>query len=103
MASKSRARGHGCVLGSSGAQPRRPDAATAGDQTAVIVPVPATERVVGRHRARLDRAAGWGVPAHVTVLYPFLLPEELGPDALDRLGAAIASEPELDATFAAPG
>ncbi|GAA3816776.1 2'-5' RNA ligase family protein [Cellulomonas soli] len=72
-------------------------------RTAVIVPVPAAEGVVGRHRARLDRAAGWGVPAHITVLYPFLPPDELGPVALDRLGAAIASEPEFDATFAAPG
>ena len=34
-------------------------------ETAVLVPVPEAERVVGRHRARLD-----GVPAHVTVLFP---------------------------------
>jgi hypothetical protein len=35
-------------------------------QSAVIVTVPAAEDVVGRHRARFDVAAGWGVPAHVT-------------------------------------
>jgi hypothetical protein len=35
-------------------------------QSAVIVTVPAAEDVLGRHRARFDVAAGWGVPAHVT-------------------------------------
>jgi 2'-5' RNA ligase len=72
-------------------------------ETAVIVPVPAAERAVGPHRARLDRAAGWGVPAHVTVLYPFLRPDALSDDAFDHLAAAIASEPAFDATFTAPG
>jgi 2'-5' RNA ligase len=41
-------------------------------QTALIIPVPAAEPVVGAHRARLDPAAAWGIPAHVTVLAPFL-------------------------------
>jgi hypothetical protein len=34
----------------------------------------AGEPAVSRHRARLDRAAAWGVPAHVTILYPFVTP-----------------------------
>jgi hypothetical protein len=37
-------------------------------QSAVLVPVREAERVVSRHRARLDAAAAAGVPAHVTVL-----------------------------------
>jgi hypothetical protein len=37
-------------------------------QSAVLVPVPEAERVVSRHRGRLDAAAALGVPAHVTVL-----------------------------------
>ena len=56
----------------------------AGDETALIVEVPAAEVVVGRHRAWLDRAAALGVPAHVMVLYPFrpaelLASEDHGP------------------------
>ncbi len=43
-------------------------------QSAVLVPVPEAERVVSRHRIRLDPAAELGVPAHVTVLYPFVAP-----------------------------
>ena len=38
--------------------------------SAVLVPVLEAERVVSRHRARLDAAATAGVPAHVTVLFP---------------------------------
>jgi hypothetical protein len=43
-------------------------------ESAVLVPVPEAERGVSGHRNRLDRAAVWGVPAHVTVLYPFVPP-----------------------------
>ena len=47
------------------------------NQSALIVAVPEAEPVVAAHRERLDRAASWGVPAHVTVLYPFLPPSEI--------------------------
>ena len=43
-------------------------------QTALIVPVLAAEAAVGAHRRWLDEAASWGVPPHVTVLYPFVEP-----------------------------
>jgi 2'-5' RNA ligase len=43
----------------------------ASSQTALIVAVPEAEPAVAGHRDKLDRAAAWGVPAHVTVLYPF--------------------------------
>jgi 2'-5' RNA ligase len=45
-----------------------------GWETALLLPVPAAEPAVARHRARLDEAARDGVPAHITVLYPFLPP-----------------------------
>src|ERR1700760_274772 len=44
------------------------------EQSALLLPVPAAEPAVGRHRARLDASARDGVPAHLTVLYPFLPP-----------------------------
>ena len=43
-------------------------------ESAVLVPIPAAERVVSTHRSRLDGAAALGVPAHVTVLFPFVPP-----------------------------
>src|ERR1700760_2313226 len=48
------------------------------EQSALLLPVPAAEPAVGRHRARLDASARDGVPAHLTVLYPFLPPALIG-------------------------
>ncbi|MDC2954302.1 2'-5' RNA ligase family protein [Streptomyces gilvifuscus] len=41
-------------------------------QTALVVPVPEAEPAVRTWRERYDPAARAGVPAHVTVLFPFL-------------------------------
>ncbi len=69
-------------------------------QTAVIIPVGSAEAAVARYRNRLDVAASWGVPAHVTVLYPFLPPEELGEQVIRRLAAVFAAANTFDCTFA---
>ena len=58
------------------------------NRSALIVAVPEAEPVVAAHRERLDRAASWGVPAHVTILYPFLPPGDIDEPAR----AAIARE-----------
>jgi hypothetical protein len=52
-------------------------AASLASDSAVLVPVPEAERVVNRLRAGLGRAAALGVPAHVTVLYPFVAPSAI--------------------------
>ncbi|GIF00483.1 2'-5' RNA ligase family protein [Paractinoplanes rishiriensis] len=65
-------------------------------QTALIVPVPAAEPVVGRFRAGLDRAAAWDVPAHVTVLFPFLAPERIDAAVLADVRAIVAGFPRTD-------
>lgn len=65
------------------------DDLVAATSSAVIAAIPEIEPVVAPHRRRLDRSAAWGVPAHVTVLYPFLAPAELDADAVAALGAAV--------------
>jgi 2'-5' RNA ligase len=60
--------------------------AAPGWETALLLPVPAAERAVGRHRDRLDEAARDGVPAHITVLYPFVSPARIGDLLLASLG-----------------
>jgi hypothetical protein len=50
---------------------------TAPTESALVVVVPEAEAAVNAHRRRLDPAAAWGVPAHVTVLYPFAPPHTL--------------------------
>ncbi|WP_161962449.1 2'-5' RNA ligase family protein [Nocardioides speluncae] len=70
-------------------------------QTAVIVPIHAAEAVVARHRLRLDPAAARGVPAHITVLYPFVAPQDVDEDVVSRLATVIAATPAFDCVFAA--
>jgi 2'-5' RNA ligase len=69
-------------------------------ESALIVPVPEAQPVVGDLRAALDRSAGWGVPPHVTVLYPFLPPDRIDQRVLDTLAAAVRTVPAFDVTFA---
>jgi 2'-5' RNA ligase len=53
-------------------------------RTAVVVEVPAAERLVDEWADVSGVARDPGVPAHVTVLYPFVHPAEL-PDAVERM------------------
>jgi 2'-5' RNA ligase len=63
-------------------------------QTAVIVVVPEAEPSVGALRARFDPSAALGVPAHVTLLHPFMAPDAIDAAVRDRLAAiAAASAP----------
>lgn len=43
-------------------------------ESAIIIPVPEVEPIVGPFRAQHDSAARLGVPAHITLLYPFRSP-----------------------------
>jgi len=68
-------------------------------QSALIVTIPAAEEAVAPHRARFDKAAAWGVPAHVTILYPFMPPSDIDTHVIGRLDAAVSSVPRSQATF----
>ena len=68
-------------------------------RTALVVVVPESERVVSAHRLRLDRTAESGVPAHVTVLFPFLPVDQLDVDAMARLTALFAEIPGFPYRF----
>jgi 2'-5' RNA ligase len=68
-------------------------------QTALIVAVPEAEPLVAGHRERLDRAASWGVPAHVTVLYPFLPPGEVDDHVRTVIGQLTAAIPSFFLRF----
>jgi 2'-5' RNA ligase len=68
-------------------------------QTAVIIPVGPAEAAVAKHRIRLDLAASWGVPAHVTVLFPFLPPAEVDDDIVRRLTRVLAAAAPFECSF----
>jgi 2'-5' RNA ligase len=64
---------------------------TGSRESALIVPVPEVEVLVGAWRERYDDSARTGVPAHVTLLYPFLSPAEVTPADQERLSALFAA------------
>ena len=68
-------------------------------QTAVIIPIGAAEAVVSHHRLRLDTSASWGVPAHVTIVFPFVPPADVDDAVVARLAAVFAAVPPFDCTF----
>ncbi len=68
-------------------------------QSALIVAVPEAEEAVGPFRAVLDRAASWGVPPHVTVLYPFLPPSRLDDEVLAAVGDLVGTVPRFELTL----
>jgi 2'-5' RNA ligase len=47
--------------------------------SALIVAVPEAEPVIGELRRAHDPSAAWGVPAHVTVLFPFVPAADVDP------------------------
>ena len=55
-------------------------------ESALVVLVPAAEALVRPFRDRFDPLAARGVPAHITLLYPFIAPERIDADTLDRVG-----------------
>jgi 2'-5' RNA ligase len=57
------------------------------------------QSAVGPWRARFDPMAGFGVPAHVTVLFPFLPAERIDTGVLTELAAAVAQTAAFEATF----
>jgi 2'-5' RNA ligase len=58
---------------------------------------------VGESRARLSRIATLGVPAHVTVLFPFLTPSLIDDAVLDRVGDVSAEVSHFDYRFSTTG
>ncbi len=65
-------------------------------ESAVVLDVPEAEPLVGGWRALHDPVAKRGIPAHVTLLYPFVTPDRLDATALDELRTILAGTPALD-------
>ena len=66
-----------------------------GNESALILPIPEVESLVGPLRWRYDRASRLGVPAHMTLLYPFRPPLAIDREIkmIEDLCASIKSIP----------
>ena len=70
-------------------------------QTALVIVVPEAETVVGALRLHHDPAARLGVPAHVTILYPFRAEvDDVTTSQLDHLASSMSA---FDARFDSVG
>jgi hypothetical protein len=56
-------------------------------ESALVILVPEAEPLVQPFRDRFDPSAALGVPAHITLLYPFIAPQQIGADTLDAVAA----------------
>lgn len=76
-------------------------------ESGLVVPVPEAEAAVGPIREAWDRSAAVGVPAHITLLYPFFPPAEIDDGLVARVADALGGHPpfefELRATARFPG
>jgi hypothetical protein len=70
--------------------------------SAIVVRAP-VPREVERLGARWDWAASVGVPAHVTVLFPFVSAERLGSEVRRELASIAAAHEPLEVRFARVG
>jgi 2'-5' RNA ligase len=60
--------------------------------TAFVVEVPEAEPLVAALRSRFDPSAAMGVPAHITVLCPFMPPAQMTPEVLARAADALRGQ-----------
>jgi 2'-5' RNA ligase len=63
---------------------------TESGQSALIIEIPEAEPVVARCREHFDASDALGIPAHITVLAPFMPPAAIGPAELARLERLLA-------------
>ena len=63
--------------------------------SALVVVVPEAEALVGAFRAKYDPSAAVGMPAHITLLFPFLQPDEFDVNMQDELRACFAGFPRF--------
>lgn len=56
-------------------------------ESALVILVPEAEALVRTFRERFDPSAALSVPAHLTLLYPFIAPERIAADTLDAIAA----------------
>lgn len=65
-------------------------------ETAILIEVPEAEPSVASWRDRFDPVAARGIPAHVTVLFPFVPPTELDDAVIAQLREVALSQPAFD-------
>jgi 2'-5' RNA ligase len=69
-------------------------------QSAILIPVHEADAVVAGFRLEHDPVATAGVPAHITLIVPWLPPVEIRPEDLDELAAVVQTRHAFDFSLA---
>lgn len=64
-------------------------------ESALIVVVPEAEPLVADLRLRYDESARLGVPAHITLLFPFMAPSALSGEVMAKLARLFSALPSF--------
>ena len=68
-------------------------------ESAVVVEVAKVGRVVDDYRRILDPSAALGMPAHVTLLYPFIPPQLLDEEGFGAIARALSGVRAFEVIF----
>ncbi|MGH3672520.1 MAG: 2'-5' RNA ligase family protein [Pseudonocardiaceae bacterium] len=71
----------------------------ANGQTGLVVPVPAADALLASVEARYPGTVRVGLPAHVSLLYPFLAAAELDERVITALGELFRKQAPMPVTF----
>jgi 2'-5' RNA ligase len=74
-----------------------------GAETCLILAVPAADAVIGWWRSRLDPSAAAGIPAHLTLIYPFVPDDQITDEDLGSLASIFAAEAPIEFELASVG
>jgi len=72
-------------------------------QSALSILVPEAERLVAPFRERYDPSAASGMPAHITLLYPFMPPADIDPTVVGKLAECLGEFAVFDFSLTAIG
>lgn len=67
--------------------------------SAVILSFPDIDAVIGDIRDHLDPSASWGIPAHVSLIYPFARAHRITPELLETVRAVAAGTQPFEVRF----
>ncbi|MFN0071412.1 MAG: 2'-5' RNA ligase family protein [Chloroflexota bacterium] len=72
-------------------------------RTALLIPVPAAEPVIGQWRRLFDPSAGHGVPPHITLIFPYLSSASCNPAVSSELRALFDDTPAFQFSLVSEG
>ena len=69
------------------------------NETAILIPIPEAEKTVDKYRLRYDPSRDAGIPAHITLLYPFHDLEVLTSDILRTISDIVSKHSQFQMTL----